>query len=97
APHVATGFPALSDNDINAGIRSPLGIGGRTDGVQYGSSSSLCARNEGRGIAPEERDDPDTLCEADFQPLLLGKFQVQIDPERLARERLCLADETLQR
>ena len=60
--------------------------------MQNGSTGCFGARHECSWIAPEERNDTNAFGETNVQPLLLWKFQVEVDAEWPGRERTSLSN-----
>jgi hypothetical protein len=83
---MATGFPSLGDDDIDAAINSPPGILGITHGVQDERAASLGALHEDAGVTPKERYDWHAFLKADLKTILLRKFHVQIHGKRFRGE-----------
>jgi hypothetical protein len=85
-------LPALGDDDVDATLGCVLRLGGaagRERGDRTGSMDDIEVR---RGIAPEERDDPDTRSEGDLDAFVLRLADDQVDPERPVGRRSNLGD-----
>jgi hypothetical protein len=89
---MATGFPSLGDNDVNAALYCVARFRGRADGVKHYGASRFRAGHKRRRIAPEKGDNRHALLQTDVEALLLGKFQVQVDGERFGSERAGFAN-----
>jgi hypothetical protein len=89
---VTAGLPTLGDNDINAALHSSFGVSRAADRVQNSCPAGLGARDQGRWITPEERDDRNTLLKTHREPVFVRKFKVQVHPERARRQSARLAD-----
>jgi hypothetical protein len=79
---MAARLPALGDYDIDATLHGTFGVSRCADGVENGCTARLCARDQGRWITPEERDDWDALVETHREALFLGKLQIQVHAKR---------------
>src|SRR5579862_2520287 len=60
--------------------------------MQNRGADGFGARHQCGRIAPEERNNANAFVETGCEPLLLGKLQIEVHPERLGRQRACLPD-----
>jgi hypothetical protein len=89
---MATGFPSLCDNDINATLYCMARFRSRANRVKHYGSTRLRAGHKSRRLSPEKGNNRNALLQTGFESFFLRKVQIQVDGERFSRERASFAN-----
>jgi len=88
APHVATSFPALSDDDVDPGRHHLPSLLGASDRVQHEAAGRVNPLDVRPWITPGERDDAQPSLEHLLESPMLIPFEHEVPSDRSAR-RVC--------